>query len=132
MRFTDAHSPAALCAPSRFSLLTGSYPYRNGKPGGARDVNNPSGFSLNGDRTDAGRHLTVAEVMRKAGYRTAFFGKGHFGGDVYDTDGNLIRNKDKLSTTTTGHCGITRHPSTKAGTGCPSSPGGATARLTDP
>jgi arylsulfatase A-like enzyme len=34
MRFTDAHSPAALCAPSRFSLLTGSNPYRNGRPGG--------------------------------------------------------------------------------------------------
>ena len=38
MRFTDAHSPAALCAPSRFSLLTGSYPYRNGRPGGSWDV----------------------------------------------------------------------------------------------
>ena len=32
MLFTDAHSPAALCAPSRYSLLTGSYPYRNGRP----------------------------------------------------------------------------------------------------
>lgn len=33
LRFTDAHSPSALCAPSRFSLLTGSNPYRNGRPG---------------------------------------------------------------------------------------------------
>src|SRR5687768_2426549 len=30
IRFTDAHSPAPLCAPSRFSFLTGSNPYRNG------------------------------------------------------------------------------------------------------
>lgn len=98
MRFTDAHSPAALCAPSRFSLLTGSYPYRNGRPGGSWDVNNSSGFSANGDRTDAGRHITVAEVMREAGYKTAFFGKMHLGGTVYNEDGEPIREKDKLNT----------------------------------
>lgn len=98
IRFTDAHSPAALCAPSRFSLLTGSYPYRNGKPGGSWDVNNPSAFSVNGDKTEAGRHITVAEIMRNAGYRTAFFGKMHLGGDVRDQDGTLIRDKNKLNT----------------------------------
>ncbi len=98
MRFTDAHAPAALCAPSRFSLLTGSYPYRNGRAGGTWDVNNSSGFSHNGDRTEAGRHITVAEIMQDAGYRTAFFGKMHLGGDVYNKDGELIRKKDKLNT----------------------------------
>src|SRR5690606_13641293 len=98
MRFTDAHAPAALCAPSRFSLLTGSYPYRNGRPGGSWDVNNSSAFSHNGDRTEAGRHITVGEVMQNAGYRTAFFGKMHLGGDVYDKEGNLIREKAKLNT----------------------------------
>ena len=45
MRFTDAHAPAALCAPSRFSLLTGSNPYRNGRPGGSWDINFSSGFT---------------------------------------------------------------------------------------
>ncbi|HET7360851.1 MAG TPA: sulfatase-like hydrolase/transferase, partial [Salinimicrobium sp.] len=98
MRFTDAHSPAALCAPSRFSLLTGSYPYRNGRPGGTWDVNNPSGFSINGDRTEAGRHITVAEVMQNAGYETAFIGKSHLGGNVYNEKGELIREKSKLNT----------------------------------
>ncbi|MBC9797009.1 sulfatase-like hydrolase/transferase [Sinomicrobium weinanense] len=98
MRFTDAHAPAALCAPSRFSLLTGSYPYRNGRPGGSWDVNNSSGFSHNGDRTKAGRHITVGEVMQEAGYRTAFFGKMHLGGDVYDKEGKVIREKAKLNT----------------------------------
>lgn len=98
MRFTDAHAPAALCAPSRFSLLTGSYPYRNGRPGGSWDVNNSSGFSFNGDRTKAGRHITVGEIMQNAGYKTAFFGKMHLGGDVYNSEGEIIREKDKLNT----------------------------------
>ena len=98
MRFTDAHSPAALCAPSRFSLLTGSYPYRNGRPGGSWDVNNSSGFSFNGDRTKAGRHITVGEIMQNAGYKTAFFGKMHLGGNVYNVNGEVIREKNKLNT----------------------------------
>lgn len=96
--FTDAHSPAALCAPSRFSLLTGSYPYRNGRPGGSWDVNNSSAFSFNGDRTEAGRHITVGEIMQDAGYRTAFIGKMHLGGNVYNMEGELIREKAKLNT----------------------------------
>ena len=98
MLFTDAHSPAALCAPSRYSLLTGSYPYRNGRPGGSWDVNNSSAFSVNGDRTEAGRHITVGEIMQNAGYRTAFFGKMHLGGDVYNENGEVIREKHKLNT----------------------------------
>jgi hypothetical protein len=33
VRFTDAHAPAALCVPSRYSLLTGRYPFRySGSP----------------------------------------------------------------------------------------------------
>ena len=28
MRFTDAHSPGALCPPSRYGLLTGQHPFR--------------------------------------------------------------------------------------------------------
>lgn len=58
MRFTDAHSPAALCAPSRFSLLTGSNPYRNGRAGGTWDIDNSSGF-------DAGtEHLPTTRIRR--------------------------------------------------------------------
>lgn len=98
MMFTDAHSPAALCAPSRFSLLTGSYPYRNGRPGGSWDANNSSGFSFNGDRTEAGRHITVGEIMQNAGYKTAFFGKMHLGGTVFNEEGEIIREKDKINT----------------------------------
>ena len=98
MRFTDAHSPAALCAPSRFSLLTGSNPYRNGRPGGSWDINFSSGFSTGSAHLREGRHLTAGEILQRAGYRTAFLGKGHLGGDVYDTSGKLIREKDAINT----------------------------------
>ncbi|MGE4489643.1 MAG: sulfatase-like hydrolase/transferase, partial [Kiritimatiellales bacterium] len=74
MMFTDAHSPAALCAPSRFSMMTGSNPYRNGVQWGTWGLEADCAFSVNR------RHITVGQVMQTAGYRTAFFGKMHFGG----------------------------------------------------
>ncbi|TRX51286.1 sulfatase-like hydrolase/transferase [Fulvivirga sp. M361] len=96
MRFTDAHSPAALCAPSRFSMLTGSYPYRSHKAGGAWNTNTPSIFSDLNNHTKVGHHITVAEVMQQAGYRTAFFGKSHLGGDIRDKNGEIIRQQDNI------------------------------------
>lgn len=97
MRFTDTQSPAALCAPSRFSMLTGSYPYRSYNAGGAWNTNRPSIFSDPLKHTRAGRHITVAEMMRNAGYRTAFFGKSHLGGDIRDGSGELIRDPKMIS-----------------------------------
>ena len=41
MVFTDAHSAAATCAPSRYSMLTGNYPWRGRKPGGTWRYNEP-------------------------------------------------------------------------------------------
>src|SRR5436189_4464399 len=29
LRFTDAHSPSAVCTPSRYALMTGQYAWRN-------------------------------------------------------------------------------------------------------
>ena len=34
MWFTDAHSPTALCAPSRYAFMTGNYNYRSYAPWG--------------------------------------------------------------------------------------------------
>lgn len=34
LRFRDAHTPAALCAPTRYSVMTGNDPYRCHKPWG--------------------------------------------------------------------------------------------------
>lgn len=97
IRFTDAHSPAALCAPSRFSMLTGSYPYRSESPGGAWNTSSPSIFNDNRGHTQAGHMVTVGEVLQKAGYRTAFFGKSHLGGDVRDSTGVIIRDQLEIS-----------------------------------
>lgn len=82
MRFTDAHSPAALCAPTRFSMMTGSNPYRNGRPWGTWSLRATSAFSTNR------KHDTAGDVAQAAGYRTGFVGKQNFGGTVYDANGN--------------------------------------------
>jgi arylsulfatase A-like enzyme len=97
MRFTDAHAPAALCAPSRFSLLTGSNPYRNGRPGGSWNLDFSCGFHAGAEHVAAGRHLTVAEIMGRAGYRSAFLGKMHLGGTAYDSTGNEIRTERDIA-----------------------------------
>ena len=73
MRFSDAHSPASLCAPTRFSMLTGNYSYRNQRPYGV--------WSPNADALiDSNNFTTIAHVAKKGGYTTAFFGKWGMGG----------------------------------------------------
>ncbi len=79
MRFTDAHTPAALCAPTRYALATGNYTWRGRLPGGTWGWNQPPQF-LPGQKT-------VGHLLQAAGYRTALFGKLHFGG-VFETRPN--------------------------------------------
>jgi arylsulfatase A-like enzyme len=75
MLFTDAHSPSAVCAPTRYSLLTGNYPWRGRNENGTWAFNHPSQILP--------RQETLAHVLKRSGYRTAFFGKVHLGGRVY-------------------------------------------------
>lgn len=73
MRFTNAHTPAALCSPTRYSMVTGNYPWRGRAPGGTWGFHVPSQI-LPGQKT-------VANLLKDAGYRTSMFGKQGFGGE---------------------------------------------------
>ena len=70
MRFTDAHSAAAVCTPTRYGILTGRYPSRIGQFGVLTTFSKPI---IPGDR------LTVASMLKKQGYSTACIGKWHLG-----------------------------------------------------
>ncbi|MFK8061355.1 MAG: sulfatase-like hydrolase/transferase, partial [Polaribacter sp.] len=78
IKYTDAHSSAATCTPSRYSLLTGQYAFRNNAeilPGDA-----PLLISTEIE--------TLPKMLKKAGYTTAVVGKWHLGLGSGDTDWN--------------------------------------------
>ncbi len=81
-----------VCSPTRAEMLTGRWHPR----GGVRDV------TSGGERLDLDE-TTIADVFRKAGYRTALFGKWHNG-----TQGPyhpLARGFDEFYGFTSGHWG---------------------------
>ncbi len=65
MLFTQASVTNSICAPSRATILTGKHSHMNGK------VDNHFPF----DTTN----VTFPQLLQKAGYQTAMFGKLHFG-----------------------------------------------------
>lgn len=79
MVFNDAHTQAALCAPSRYSILTGNYPWRGRTEGGSWHMNKGAQVMLG--------QQTLAHVLNSAGYHSAIFGKGHLGGYLADANG---------------------------------------------
>ena len=77
LRFTSAYASSATCTPSRYSLLTGEYAFRQKGtgilPGNAALIIRPG-------------RATLPSVLRQAGYRTGIVGKWHLG----------LGNRDKL------------------------------------
>ena len=72
MRFTDAHTAASVCTPTRYGLLTGRYPSRIGQFSVLTTFSPP---------IIPKTRLTVASLLKQSGYDTACIGKWHLGMD---------------------------------------------------
>jgi len=103
MRFTDAYAACAVCSPTRAAVMTGRYPARVGVTDWIRWLD------FEGNRTDpnatgptryvGGRkrkllcppnpywmelgEVTVAEILKPAGYTCCHIGKWHLGHDAW-------------------------------------------------
>ncbi len=71
VRFTEYYAPSPICSPSRAGLLTGRYPARYGMAQGVFFPDAETGLPED--------EVTLADVLKAAGYRTALFGKWHLG-----------------------------------------------------
>src|SRR4051812_7864195 len=71
--FTDAHSPSAVCSPTRYGLMTGRYAWRGKLKSGVLGGLSPRLIEPN--------RLTVAQFLKDNGYHTACVGKWHLGMD---------------------------------------------------
>lgn len=73
IRFTNFYVAAPVCTPSRYSLLTGSYPQRSMHH--LTNVIMPGDSIRYLDRSET----TIAQYLKKAEYNTAIIGKWHLG-----------------------------------------------------
>ena len=69
--FTDAHTPSAVCTPTRYGLLTGRYCWRSRLKRGVQNGYGPP--LIEEDRA------TLGTLLGDAGYKTAVVGKWHLG-----------------------------------------------------
>ena len=71
IRFTDFYSGCSVCSPSRATLLTGRHHIRAGVYSWIHDASQNSHLLK--------REITLAEILKNAGYATAHVGKWHLG-----------------------------------------------------
>ncbi len=70
-KYTNAYSPASVCTPTRYGVLTGQYYWRD-----IREY----GTQLSGDPNMIPSSTNIARRLNDDGYNTAFIGKWHLGG----------------------------------------------------
>lgn len=69
--YRNAHSPSAVCSPTRFSVMTGAYPWRGDRV--------PRHLTAGETSVIREGEATVASLLKEAGYATACVGKWHLG-----------------------------------------------------
>ena len=72
LRFTDFHSTASVCSPTRASIMTGRYPHYDGLDTYISPV---PGNTIGLDP----ENVTFPKLIKDVGYKTALFGKWHLG-----------------------------------------------------
>jgi arylsulfatase A len=82
MRFTDAHTPSAVCTPTRYGLLTGRYCWRTRLKYRVLDGFDPP-------LIEPGQ-VTVPSLLKRHGYTTACVGKWHLGLQWTDKEGKPV------------------------------------------
>ncbi|WP_372808845.1 arylsulfatase [Pontiella sp.] len=97
MNFTDAHSDTSVCTPTRYGLMTGRYSWRSGLKSGVTWAFFPSLIEP--------EVVTVAEVLRDAGYETGMVGKWHLGIDFTNKEGQTIAEELRLDQHLFVNCG---------------------------
>ncbi len=83
LRLTDGYATAATCTPSRYSLLTGTYPWRNER---AAILPGDAPLIIGHDE------MTLPRLLKQAGYATGVVGKWHLGIGSGDTNPSSSKN----------------------------------------
>ncbi|MGB5822212.1 MAG: sulfatase [Saonia sp.] len=82
MKFDNAYAGSHVCSPTRASLLTGRYPVRVGLTNylyGTKTVEESPVLPANYVDHLPLKEVTIAEELKKDGYKTALIGKWHLG-----------------------------------------------------
>ncbi|MDF7825926.1 arylsulfatase [Pontiellaceae bacterium B12227] len=88
MWFTDGHSSTALCAPTRYAIMSGKNNYRSFAPWGVWNSFHEGAIKKG--------EATLGTVARDGGYATGFIGKWHLGLNFKRLDGKgYYRGNDK-------------------------------------